>query len=78
MKSPRPDEAPLVPQVHGALRQAGSSTVSAPSVVSHKSLYLRHPGESRGPGSKTGFKKPFDTLDTGVRRYDGIVIVKKR
>ncbi len=32
----------------------------------------RHPGESRGPGSKAGSKKPFQTLDAGLRRHDGI------
>jgi len=54
------------------------------SVVSHKSDYIRHPGESRGPGtrrhpgesrgpgSKTGLLNPFLTLDTGFRRYDGL------
>ena len=40
------------------------------SVVFHKSLYVRHPGESRGPEPKT-------LLDSGFRRNDGKPNVKK-
>ncbi len=32
----------------------------------------RPPGGSRGPGSIADFKRPFHSLDTGLRRYDGI------
>ncbi len=41
------------------------------TLIGVSSGFARHPGESRGPGSKTVFKKPSQTLDTGFRRYDG-------
>jgi len=51
--------------------------MTEPGVVSHKSDYIRHPGESRGPGTRTEFLNPFHTLDTGLRRYDGFSNIKK-
>jgi TatD DNase family protein len=37
-----------------------------------RSLKVCHPGESRGPGPNADSVKPFQTLDTGFRRYDGL------
>lgn len=43
-------------------------TITRPSVVSHKSLYFRHPGESRGPDLDSRFRgndgKCKEALDT--------------